>query len=149
MFIIILFVHYCILFNVRPSQYMYAVHNQENKLGAVHKGRPQSRERGVCPVRTCFGQRFTVCSFACIFANCLSQETTKWPFGFRVKLPRTQQANLPAYLHTNPFKCWTSSRETVICEYQLLNSFGLTRPGNRTQVYRLRDGHPNIEPRTS
>jgi len=24
-----------------------------------------------------------------------------------------QQANLPAYLHTNPFKCWTSSREAV------------------------------------
>jgi len=23
------------------------------------------------------------------------------------------------------------------CEYQLLKSFGLTRPGNRTQVYRL------------
>jgi len=27
--------------------------------------------------------------------------------------PRTQQANLPAYLHTNRFKCWTSSREAV------------------------------------
>jgi len=26
------------------------------------------------------------------------------------------------------------------CEYQLLKSFGLTRPGNRTQVYRLRGG---------
>jgi len=28
-------------------------------------------------------------------------------------LARTQQANLPAHLHTNPFKCWTSSREAV------------------------------------
>jgi len=26
------------------------------------------------------------------------------------------------------------------CEFQLLKSFGLTRPGNRTQVYRLRGG---------
>jgi len=25
-------------------------------LGAVHKGRPQSGGRGVCPVRTFFGQ---------------------------------------------------------------------------------------------
>jgi len=29
------------------------------------------------------------------------------------------------------------------CEYQLLQSFGLTRPGNRTQVYRLRSGQSN------
>jgi len=27
--------------------------------------------------------------------------------------PRTQQANLPAYLHTNSFKCWTSSRKAM------------------------------------
>jgi len=35
-----------------------------------------------------------------------------------VPCPRTQQANLPDYLHTNFFKCWTSSREES-CEYHL------------------------------
>jgi len=25
-------------------------------------------------------------------------------------LPKGQKANLPAYLHSNPFKCWMSSR---------------------------------------
>jgi len=29
------------------------------------------------------------------------------------------------------------------CEHQLLKSFGLTRPGNRTLVYRLRDALDN------
>jgi len=29
------------------------------------------------------------------------------------------------------------------CEYQLLKSFGLTRPGNRTRVYQLRGGCSN------
>jgi len=28
-------------------------------------------------------------------------------------------------------------------EYQLLKYFGLTRPGNETLVYQLRDGHSN------
>jgi len=31
----------------------------------------------------------------------------------------------------------------ISCESQLLKSFGLTRPGNRNQVYLLQGGHSN------
>jgi len=48
----------------------------------------------------------------------------------------TQQANLSVYLHTNP--CNAEPQRSS--EYQLLNSFGSTRGGNRTQLYRLRGG---------
>jgi len=33
------------------------------------------------------------------------------------------------------------------CEYQLLKSFGLTRPGNRNLVYRLQGERSNHQPR--
>jgi len=52
-----------------------------------------------------------------------------------VPCPRTQQANLPAYFHTNPSKMLNVKQRS--CEYQLLKYFGLTRPRNRTQVYWL------------
>jgi len=42
-------------------------------------------------------------------------------------LPKdTTKANLAAYLHTKPFKCWTSNREAVNTNFKF---FGLTRPG--------------------
>jgi len=34
--------------------------------------------------------------------------------------PRTQQVNLPAYLHLIPFKCWTSSSEAVNINFKSL-----------------------------
>jgi len=40
----------------------------------------------------------------------------------QVSCPKTQEANMPAYLHTNPFKCWTSSREAVNTKF--LKSWG-------------------------
>jgi len=67
-----------------------------------------------------------VAKFAVLFvylSSCLGQETAKWPLRCSCQsaicyyqsnhskveaiplsaLPKTQQANLPAYLHTNPF----------------------------------------------
>jgi len=37
-----------------------------------------------------------------------------------VSCPRTQQANLPVHFHTNPFKCWTSSRKAVNTNFESL-----------------------------
>jgi len=42
-----------------------------------------------------------------------------------------------------------AERQEGNCEYQLLKSFGLIRPGNRTLVYRLRGEHSNHEPHTT
>jgi len=88
----------------------------------------------------------------------LDQETSTNVFGYRVKLPpvttslttryyislkveaiplsalpKDTTSELAAYLHTNPF----NRQAQGSCEYQLLNSYGLTWPGNRTQIYRL------------
>jgi len=43
--------------------------------------------------------------------------------------------NLPTYLSHYPFLMLNVKQKS--CEYQLLKSFGLTRPENRTQVYQL------------
>jgi len=64
----------------------------------------------------------------------LDQETAKGPFRSSsqaatcyylsinhskvVPCPRTQQANLSAYLYTIPFLCWTPSREAVNIDFE-------------------------------
>jgi len=63
-----------------------------------------------------------------------------------VPCSKTQQANLLAYLHTIPFYAERQAEKLWKCKYQLLKSFGLTRPENWTQVYRLRGGCFNHAP---
>jgi len=52
-------------------------------------------------------------------------------------LPKDTTSELSAYLDTAPLMLNVKKGS---CKYQLLKSFGLTRPGNRTQVFRLRGG---------
>jgi len=58
-------------------------------------------------------------------------------------LPKDTSSKLPAYLHTIPLMLNVKQGS---CKYQLFKSFGLTRSGKRTQVYRLRGRRSNNAP---
>jgi len=97
------------------------------------------------------------CSFICLVASARLQRSDL--FGLRVKLP-------PVTARYNPVKCLAQGHNKrtfqlglhIIplnvnqgsCEYLLFKAFGLTHPGNRTQVYRIRGGrfkHSNARTR--
>jgi len=65
-----------------------------------------------------------------------------------VPCPRTQQVNLPAYLHTKPFKCWTSSKEAVNTNYYQVfwsDSAGESNPSLPTRRTLLPLGHAPVK----
>jgi len=67
----------------------------------------------------------TVCSFICQVGSVRRQRNY-------VPCPSSQQANLPGYFHIYPFLMLNVKQGS--CDYQRLKSFGLSLPGNRTQV---------------